>query len=58
MSKDAKEFVKDVNELRQSIEEAVKIMQLGHKPALKKNGEYKLHKYTELILRNYDAWTQ
>lgn len=58
MSKDAGAFVKDINELRQSIEEAVKIMQLGHKPALKKNGEYKLHKYTELILRNYDNLTQ
>lgn len=58
MSQDAGEFVKNVNELRQSIEEAVKIMQLGHKPALKKNGEYKLYKYTELILRNYDTLTQ
>ena len=42
------EKVKEISVLRQSVEEAVKIRQLGHEPTKK------LKKYTEYILENYD----
>lgn len=42
------EKVKEIGVLRQSVEEAVKIRQLGHEPTKK------LKKYTEYILENYD----
>ncbi len=58
MNQDASSFVKDINELRSSIEEAVKIKHFGHKPKLDKRGNYKLHKYTEDILLNYDNLTE
>ena len=58
MNKDAKSFVDDISEIKQSAEEAVKITQLGHIPTKYKNGKYRLHKYTEYMLKNYDVLTQ
>ena len=58
MNKDAKTFVDDISEIKQSAEEAVKINQLGHIPSKYKNGKYRLHKYTEYMLKNYDVLTQ
>lgn len=58
MNKDAKSFVDDISEIKQSAEEAVKIKQLGHIPSKYKNGKYRLHKYTEYMLKNYDILTQ
>ena len=58
MNKDAKSFVDDISEIKQSAEEAVKIQQLGHIPTKYKNGKYRLHKYTEYMLKNYDILTQ